>query len=82
MLSPKRAYQHFGCGHDHVNDFCALLPQEQKKSQQNNHETAQFGPWLCYAVEVAVDSEGIVRTGGSDIIGERGSGKLIRALEA
>jgi hypothetical protein len=24
-----------GCGHDHVNDFCALLPP-------------QPGPWLCY----------------------------------
>ena len=24
------------CGHDHVNDFCALLPE------------AQAGPWLCY----------------------------------
>ena len=37
-----------GCGHDHVNDFCALLPQKQKESQQNSHETPQLGPWLCY----------------------------------
>tara|TARA_R110002003_G_scaffold121_33_gene10922 strand:- start:191 stop:643 length:453 start_codon:yes stop_codon:yes gene_type:complete len=29
-----------GCGHDHVNDFCALLPRK------NNEETD--GPWLCY----------------------------------
>lgn len=32
-----------GCGHDHVNDFCALLPQ---KMQQD--KTHQPGPWLCY----------------------------------
>jgi hypothetical protein len=37
-----------GCGHDHVNDFCALLPQKQKESQQNSYETPQLGPWLCY----------------------------------
>lgn len=35
-----------GCGHDHVNDFCALLPR--KKLQQNSDETPQLGPWLCY----------------------------------
>jgi hypothetical protein len=34
-----------GCGHDHVNDFCALLPQ---KKQQNGSKTPQLGPWLCY----------------------------------
>jgi hypothetical protein len=33
------------CGHDHVNDFCALLPQQ---SQQNGNEYPRFGPWLCY----------------------------------
>ncbi|KAL5320460.1 hypothetical protein ACEPPN_011265 [Leptodophora sp. 'Broadleaf-Isolate-01'] len=33
------------CGHDHVNDFCALLPQKQKDSTQN---VSQLGPWLCY----------------------------------
>ncbi|KAH9215660.1 Metallo-dependent phosphatase-like protein [Leptodontidium sp. 2 PMI_412] len=33
------------CGHDHVNDFCALLPQKQKGSTQN---VSQLGPWLCY----------------------------------
>ena len=27
------------CGHDHVNDFCALLNSEQNQSS---------GPWLCY----------------------------------
>jgi hypothetical protein len=30
-----------GCGHDHVNDFCALL-QEQWR------EEGKDGPWLCY----------------------------------
>jgi hypothetical protein len=34
-----------GCGHDHVNDFCALLRQQP---QQNGDNTAQPGPWLCY----------------------------------
>ena len=29
-----------GCGHDHVNDFCALLPQEGEM---------RLGPWLCHA---------------------------------
>lgn len=34
-----------GCGHDHVNDFCALLPQQ---TQQDGDGTPQRGPWLCY----------------------------------
>jgi len=34
-----------GCGHDHVNDFCALLPQQ---TQQDSDKTPQLGPWLCY----------------------------------
>jgi hypothetical protein len=34
-----------GCGHDHVNDFCALLPQQ---TQQDGDKTPQSGPWLCY----------------------------------
>lgn len=34
-----------GCGHDHVNDFCALLPQQ---TQQDGDKTPQLGPWLCY----------------------------------
>jgi hypothetical protein len=29
-----------GCGHDHVNDFCAQLPQ--------NDMSTQHRPWLCY----------------------------------
>jgi hypothetical protein len=34
-----------GCGHDHVNDFCALLRQQPQQHGENN---AQPGPWLCY----------------------------------
>ena len=34
-----------GCGHNHVNDFCALLPQQ---TQQDGDKTPQPGPWLCY----------------------------------
>lgn len=35
-----------GCGHDHVNDFCALLPQQ---TQQDDDKPLQpAGPWLCY----------------------------------
>jgi hypothetical protein len=35
----------FGCGHDHVNDFCALLPQQ---TPQYGDKPAPSGPWLCY----------------------------------
>ncbi|KAI1779696.1 Metallo-dependent phosphatase-like protein [Hypoxylon cercidicola] len=31
-----------GCGHDHVNDFCALRPQK------DGSKTPEPGPWLCY----------------------------------
>ncbi len=34
-----------GCGHDHVNDFCALLPQQ---TQQDGDQPLQPGVWLCY----------------------------------
>jgi len=34
-----------GCGHDHVNDFCALLLQQK---QQDGNQTLQPGAWLCY----------------------------------
>ena len=38
-----------GCGHDHVNDFCALRPQQRhEKSQQDGKRPSRFGPWLCY----------------------------------
>ncbi|CZS92384.1 related to DCR2 Dosage-dependent positive regulator of the G1/S phase transition by controlling the timing of START [Rhynchosporium agropyri] len=35
-----------GCGHDHVNDFCALLPQQ---TQQDSDKAPYPGPWLCYS---------------------------------
>jgi hypothetical protein len=34
-----------GCGHDHVNDFCALLPEQR---QQDGNEAPQPRLWLCY----------------------------------
>lgn len=34
-----------GCGHDHVNDFCALLRQQ---TPQDGGNPPQLGPWLCY----------------------------------
>ncbi len=41
----KEGISALGCGHDHVNDFCALLPQQ---TQQDGDKTPQPGPWLCY----------------------------------
>jgi hypothetical protein len=41
----KEGISAFGCGHDHVNDFSALLPQH---TSEKYHKDAQFGPWLCY----------------------------------
>lgn len=35
----------FGCGHDHVNDFCALLP---RRELQYDDDVTAYGPWLCY----------------------------------
>jgi hypothetical protein len=40
----KEGISALGCGHDHVNDFCALLRQ----TQQDGNKTPQSGPWLCY----------------------------------
>ncbi|OHE92743.1 phosphatase DCR2 [Colletotrichum orchidophilum] len=38
-----------GCGHDHVNDFCALLPDTQQGlSAENGDQSGKLGPWLCY----------------------------------
>lgn len=38
-----------GCGHDHVNDFCAKKPQNQEQSHHSPGSNAlQSGPWLCY----------------------------------
>ena len=41
----KEGISALGCGHDHANDFCALLPRQ---TQQGKDETPQPGPWLCY----------------------------------
>ncbi|OBT53827.1 hypothetical protein VE04_05900 [Pseudogymnoascus sp. 24MN13] len=41
----KEEISAIGCGHDHVNDFCALLPQQV---QQDGDGVPQRGPWLCY----------------------------------
>ncbi|RDW58893.1 metallo-dependent phosphatase-2 [Coleophoma cylindrospora] len=41
----KERISALGCGHDHVNDFCALL---QQPSQQAADKTTQPGPWLCH----------------------------------
>ena len=41
----KEGISAFGCGHDHVNDFCALLPQ---RTLQDGDKPTQLGPWLCY----------------------------------
>lgn len=35
----------FGCGHDHGNDFCALLP---RRTPDGGDMSDQPGPWLCY----------------------------------
>ena len=38
-----------GCGHDHVNDFCGLRPQQShEESQQDGNKPPWSGPWLCY----------------------------------
>ena len=41
----KEGVSALGCRHDHVNDFCALLP---RRIQQNGDKPPQPGPWLCY----------------------------------
>jgi hypothetical protein len=33
------------CGHDHVNSFCGLLPQQ---ARQDGDNTLQLRPWLCH----------------------------------
>jgi len=38
-----------GCGHDHVNDFCAKKPQNQEQHHHIQGSNAlQPRPWLCY----------------------------------
>lgn len=41
----KQRISAFGCGHDHVNDFCAQLPQP---TLSGGHGNTPSGPWLCY----------------------------------
>lgn len=43
-----------GCGHDHVNDYCAMKPPPvaaPRDAQDPGHhnERQHLGPWLCYA---------------------------------
>ena len=49
----KKGVVAVGCGHDHVNDFCGLLPQrpqEPHKESQFDRKTPKLQrPWLCYA---------------------------------
>ncbi|KAH9889692.1 hypothetical protein F4778DRAFT_386954 [Xylariomycetidae sp. FL2044] len=53
----KEGVSAMGCGHDHVNDFCARLPppqprteeeQQQEPQQDSDDETFQSGLWSCY----------------------------------
>jgi hypothetical protein len=61
-----------GCGHDHVNDFCALLPQGIQQDSDN-----PLNPVLGYVMEVAVGSGGIARSAKSDFTDGCGFGKSI-----
>lgn len=44
-----------GCGHDHVNDYCALrVPASGRKRSPDEdspagHSKTHLGPWMCYA---------------------------------
>lgn len=38
-----------GCGHDHVNDFCGVLPPlSHEEYRRKGSGPSQPGPWLCY----------------------------------
>lgn len=37
-----------GCGHDHVNDFCALLPRSTNEMGRDGHVGPAGGLWLCH----------------------------------
>ena len=45
----KEGIMAVGLGHDHVNDFCAIKPQQKQRGQQDANKAHQLGPWLCYA---------------------------------
>lgn len=47
-----------GCGHDHVNDYCALKPQKPEARDEaqsaaehpvHGKKAGHLGPWMCYA---------------------------------
>ena len=44
-----------GCGHDHVNDYCALRPSltppkdDEASASHRSAKTGKLGPWMCYA---------------------------------
>ena len=45
----KEGISAMSCGHDHVNDFCALRPDHMHgESQQYALKPPRLGPWLCY----------------------------------
>ncbi|KAI3318148.1 Metallo-dependent phosphatase [Xylariaceae sp. AK1471] len=45
----KEGIMAIGCGHDHVNDFCALKPRRSQIGfQRDSPQSLQLGPWLCY----------------------------------
>lgn len=45
----KEGISAMGCGHDHVNDFCALRPDQlDGESRQYALKRPRLGPWLCY----------------------------------
>ncbi|KXH65719.1 phosphoesterase [Colletotrichum salicis] len=38
-----------GCGHDHINDFCAVLSESERgQSAGDDNRSVKRGPWLCY----------------------------------
>lgn len=37
-----------GCGHDHVNDFCGLIPHNSQSYSSSNEGGSPLGPWLCH----------------------------------
>ena len=42
-----------GCGHDHVNDYCAMrpaaVPINEASELPHGYKKARLGPWMCYA---------------------------------
>ena len=45
----KEKISAMSCGHDHVNDFCALRPDDMhEESRQYALQYPRLSPWLCY----------------------------------